>query len=267
MPTIRSHDGVQLFYRAWGFGRPVLFIHSMLMSSAMWQAQLLHLADHGYRAIAYDRRGHGRSDDPGRGYDFDTLADDLAAVIEQLDLTDVTLVGHSMGGGEVVRYLTRHGEGRVGRIALVGSTVPHLEVEDAAVTESLTRLRTDYAGWVAENADASFGLEPPGADIGSLDREQTVREWLSVSLQAAVTCTAANAAVDFRGELPAIRVPALVIHGDADAFAPLEWCGRRSAELLPTATLVVYEKASHMLHLSHRERLNADLLEFVSAPG
>jgi len=262
MPTIRTHDGVELFYRDWGAGRPVLFAHSMLMSSAMWQNQLSYLADHGYRAVAYDRRGHGRSDDPGRGYDFDTLADDLAAVIEHLDLTDVTLVGHSMGGGEVVRYLTRHGARRASSIALVGSTVPHLEVDDASVEALLTRLRTDYAGWVADNADLSFGLDGPG-DVPPIEREATIREWLSVSLQAAVTCTAANVAADFRPELRSIHLPALVIHGDADAFAPLPWCGRRTAELLPTAHLVIYEKASHMLHLSHRARLNADLLEFV----
>ncbi len=263
MPTIRTNDGVGLFYRDWGAGRPVVFVHSMLMSSAMWQHQLVHLAGHGYRAVAYDRRGHGRSDDPGGGYDFDTLADDLATLLDELDLTEVTLVGHSMGGGELVRYLTRHGDARVSSIALVGSTVPRLDVEPADVDAGLARFATDYAGWVAENADRSFGLEPPGADIPPLEREQTIREWLSVSLQAAIACTAANARADFRPELASIHLPALVIHGDSDAFAPLEWCGRRSAALLSDARLLVYEKASHMIHLSHRQRLNADLLEFV----
>jgi len=141
--------------------------------------------------------------------------------------------------------------------------VPCLAVDEAVVAALLTRLRTDYAGWVAENADRSFGLEPPGADLPRLEREDTIREWLSVSRQAAVACTAANVAADFRTELATIDRPALVIHGDADAFAPLESCGRQSAALLPAATLRVYEKASHMIHLTHRHRLNADLLEFA----
>ncbi|MDH6141991.1 non-heme chloroperoxidase [Kitasatospora sp. GP30] len=267
MPTIRTPDGTQLFYRDWGTGRPVVFVHSMLMSSQMWQHQMQHLVEHGHRAIAYDRRGHGRSDDPGTGYEFDTLADDLAALLAELDLTDVTLVGHSMGGGEVVRYLSRHGDQRISRIALVGSTLPHLDVEPTVAAALLDRLRVGYGQWVAENAALAFGDGLPDCSIPQVEKDRTIQDWMAVSLKAAVDCTAVNLVADFRADLRAIRVPTLVVHGDSDAFAPLEICGRRSADLIPGSRLVVYRNASHMLHLSHRRQLNADLLAFVQHEG
>ncbi|MFD6157015.1 alpha/beta fold hydrolase [Nocardia sp. NPDC060256] len=265
MTALTTTDGTTLFYRDYGTGRPVVFVHSMLMSSDMWQHQMLHLAEHGHRAIAYDRRGHGRSDDPGRGYDFDTLADDLAALLDRLDLTEVTLVGHSMGGGEVIRYLTRHGAQRISRIALVGATAPHLSVDPPLADALLDQLRTDYGRWVAGNAALSFGNDLPGCDIPQLEQEATIRDWMRVSLHAAVECTRANLAADFRAEARVITVPTLVLHGDHDAFAPLETCGRRSAELIPDSKLVVYENAAHMVHLSHRARLNEDLLAFAGS--
>jgi non-heme chloroperoxidase len=256
-----------LFYRDWGTGRPVVFVASWAFSSSMWQRQMQHLADNGFRAIGYDRRGHGRSDDPGTGYDFDTLADDLAALIEHLDLTDVTLVGHSMGGGEVVRYLTRHGESRVSKIVLVASTVPCLRqrpdnpngVPAAAGDQLMARLRTDFGGWVDENVDAFFGE----AAVPQATRDWAVRECLSVDLHAAIGCTEANVSADFRPELAKIAVPTLVLHGDHDASAPLELCGRVTAELIAGAELRVYTGVAHALFFTHTERLNADLLEFA----
>lgn len=267
MPRMHAPDGTELYYRDWGGGggRPVVFVHSMLMSGEMWQYQMLHLAGCGYRPIAYDRRGHGRSDDPGSGYEFDTLADDLAAIIDTLQLTDVTLVGHSMGGGEVVRYLSRHGDHRVSGIVLAGSTVPKLDIPIDARAAALDQLRTGYGRWVGENAASSFGDEPPGCEIPQVEKGRTIQEWMEVSLKAAVDCTAANMAADFTSEMRRIKVPALVLHGDKDAFAPLETCGGRSAELIPDSKLVVYRNASHMLHLSHRRQLNADLLAFVES--
>lgn len=267
MPRLHTPSGTELFYRDWGTGRPVVFVHGMLMSGHMWQHQMLHLAERGYRTIAYDRRGHGRSDDPGTGYDFDTLADDLAAVLETRELTDVTLVGHSMGGGEIVRYLSRHGDRRVSRIALVGATAPKLEVEPDGVRALLDQLRTGYGRWVAENAAPSFGDHLPGSGISQVDKQRAIQDWMDVSLKAAVDCTAANVSADFGPEMRAIRVPALVVHGDNDVVAPLDRCGRRSAELIPDSTFVLYRNGSHLPHLSHRRQLNADLLAFVQGEG
>jgi non-heme chloroperoxidase len=263
MPRIGTPDGTELFYRDWGAGRPVVFVHGMLLSSAMWQYQMLHLAENGFRAVAYDRRGHGRSDHPGRGYEFDTLADDLAALLDDLDLTGVTLVGHSMGGGEVARYLSRHGGQRVSRIVLISATVPESGTEPEAGAALLNRFRVGYGQWVAENAALSFGDGMPGCAIPQLEKEQAIRDWMGVSLGAAIACTSANIRADFSAELRKITVPALVVHGDHDAFAPLETCGRRSADLIRDSQLVVYSNAAHMPHLSHREQLNADLLSFT----
>jgi non-heme chloroperoxidase len=260
-----------LFYRDWGTGRPVVFVTSWALSSSMWQRQMQHLADNGFRAIGYDRRGHGRSDDPGTGYDFDTLADDLAALIEHLDLTDLTLVGHSMGGGEIVRYLTRHGESRVAKIVLVGSTVPCLRqrpdnpngIPSAVGDQLVARLRTDFGGWIEENAGPFFGDGLPGCELPPTTRDWAVRECMSVDLHAAIGCAATNVAADFRPELAKIMVPALVVHGDHDASAPLELCGQVTADLIAGAELRVYTDAAHALFLTHTERLNADLLEFA----
>jgi non-heme chloroperoxidase len=270
MPYLNA-NGTQLFYRDWGSGRPVVFVTSWASSSGMWQGQMNHLADNGLRAIGYDRRGHGRSDDPGGGYDFDTLADDLAALIEHLDLTDVVLVGHSMGGGEIVRYLTRHGDGRVAGIVLVGSTVPCLPqlpdnpdgVPAAAREQLLARLATDFGGWIDENAGPFFGDGLPGCELPRATRDWTVRDVMGVTLRAAIACVATNTLADFRPELAKITVPALVLHGDHDASAPLELSGRITAELLADAELRVYTDAAHALYLTHAERLNADLLEFA----
>jgi len=262
---ITTHDGVDLFYRAWGAGRPVVFLHSLLMDSSMWQYQMLHLAEHGYRAIAYDRRGHGRSDDPGGGYDYDTLADDLAAVLHALKVTQATLVGHSMGGGEIVRYITRYGDDRVSQIALVGSTVPTLDVDSQAAAAVLAELRVGYGQWLADNAALSFGRKPPATDVPVIEKENAMRSWMSVSLQAAIECQTATLTTDFAAELSNVRVSALVIHGDDDAVAPLQTCGLRSAELLQHAQLLIYRNGPHMIHLSHRQQLNTDLLNFVAS--
>jgi len=259
-------DGTELFYRDYGIGSPVVFVHSMLMSSDMWQHQMLHLVEHGHRAVAYDRRGHGRSDDPGTGYEFDTLADDLAALLDRLELTGVTLVGHSMGGGEVIRYLARHGSdriARIARIALVGATAPYFGIDPQVATAMLDQLRSGYAQWASDNAGLSFGDDLPGCHIPQPEKDATIRDWMRVSLYAAVECMRINLAADFRAEASQISVPALILHGDHDAIAPLEICGQRSADLILDSKLVVYQNASHMLHLSHREQLNHDLQEFA----
>lgn len=270
MPYLTA-NGTRLFYRDWGAGRPVVFVTSWGLSSRMWQNQMLHLVEQGHRAIGYDRRGHGRSDDPGRGYDFDTLADDLAALLDQLDLSDVTLVGHSMGGGEVVRYLSRHGGARVGRIALIASTVPCLMrsadnpdgVDGALLEGTVAAIRDDFGQWILDNSPPFWGDCPAARELPQPIKDWTIRDMMDVSAQAAVECTRTNIAADFRAELPGMGVPALVVAGGRDVSAPVELCARPSAELLPNARLEIYPDAAHALYLTHRDRLNADLVAFA----
>ena len=266
MSFIESGDGTRLFYKDWGTGKPVVFVAGWSVASDMWEYQLVPLAKQGLRCIAYDRRGHGRSDQPARGYDFDTLADDLSAVMERLDLRDVTLVGHSMGCGEIVRYLSRHGSRRVKRIALLGPTMPFLlktadnpdGVEPAAFEAVRTAMLQDRPKWLWDNADPFFVA----------DTSQPMKAWiislaLQSSLLAWIECNIANVTADFRRELREVGVPALVIHGDADVSAPIDLTGRRTAQLIVGCRLEVYAGAPHGFFVTHRERLNRDLLEFA----
>ncbi|TFW17591.1 alpha/beta hydrolase [Massilia arenosa] len=266
---IATEDGVHLFYRDWGHGRPVLFVGGWAMPSDSWGYQTLALSRQGLRCIAFDRRGHGRSSDPGRGYDFDTLAGDIAAVIEALDLRDVTLVGHSMGCNEIVRYLTRFGSGRIARVALLGAMTPGVTVspnnpsgiDPALLAQFRMQLMRDLPEWIEAN------IEPfvPGANA-------TTKNWLTnmcmgCSLQALHDCNIAVETSDMVNELRAIDVPVLLIAGDIDVSAPLELTARRSAALIHDVELKVYHGAAHGMFITHVDRVNADLLEFIRAGG
>lgn len=266
---VRTGDGVGLFHRDWvGSGAPVVFVASWSLPSDQWAYQMLALSEAGHRCVAYDRRGHGRSEDPGRGYDFDTLADDLAAVMDALDLRDVTLVGFSMGTGEVVRYLARHGaEGRVARAVLIGTTTPMLARApdnpagvDPVVFEAFRRdwLMRDFPGWLDANMEPFVTPETP-AGLRDWVRDMALRS----SVQALLECHRTLAAADFRHELRAVQVPVLVVHGERDMTCPLDLTGRPTAALIPRARLSVYEGAPHGLFLTHMDRLNADLLQFL----
>jgi non-heme chloroperoxidase len=268
-----ARDGTRLFYKDWGAGRPVVFVPSWALNADMWAYQMAELTAEGLRCVAYDRRGHGRSDQPGHGYDYDTLADDLAALLEHLDLRGVTLVGHSMGGGEVVRYLSRHGAARVARAVLLAPTTPFLlrtpdnpeGVEGGRFEELRAAWRRDFPGWLAENAPGFFGAGRPGRPVSP----ETVRWALGLieqtPLEVALDCHRAMAETDFRAEPGALAVPTLVIHGDADLSAPLGRTGQASARLLPGGRLEVYEGAPHGLFVTDKDRLNRDLLAFVRA--
>jgi non-heme chloroperoxidase len=264
MPFIHTDDDVAIFYRDWGRGEPVVFCAAWALSSIAWQYQMMSVVDRGFRAVAYDRRGHGRSDDPGRGYDYDRLSDDFAALLDQLDLRNVTLAAHSMGAGEAVRYLTRHGNDRVARLALLAPTTPYLlqtsdnpdGVPDEHFTQQRDEWRRDFGQWIENNEDPYFGDRP----VSTLSRQWTRADMIGTALQAAVEFSYAATHTDFRQELPRIEVPTLVIQGDADASAPLSITGARTAQLIPGAELVVYEGAPHALYLTHRDRVNADLL-------
>lgn len=265
-PFVTAEDGTQLYFKDWGEGRPIVFISSWSANADMWQYQMAPMAAAGFRCVAYDRRGHGRSSQPSTGYDYDTLADDLAAVIDDRDLRGATLVGHSMAAGEIVRYLSRHGKGRVARVVLIAPTTPFVlqtpdnpdGVPNAIFEQVRAQLAADFPRWLADNADPFFVPETSPA----------MRAWvlglsLQCSLVAALGCNHAFCETDFRAELPKISVPTLVIHGDKDASTPLELTGRRTAKLIPGAELKVYEGAPHGLMFTHMERLNRDLIEFA----
>lgn len=263
---IQADDRTNLYYRDWGSGKPVLFVHSWGFNADLWQYQMIDLTGHGLRCIAFDRRGHGRSSDPGRGYTCDRLADDLAEVIEQLDLRDLALVGHSMGCAEIVRYLARHGADRISRLAWVAPSLPfRLKTHDnpdgvdkGVVDDLCARLTSDLPRWLAENARPFFTEETsyPMAEWG-------VNVILQSSLKALVDCVRVAFETDLRADLPNIALPTLIVHGDKDASAPLDQTGRKTAQMITGSRLIVYEGAPHGLMLTHMRRLNADLLDFL----
>lgn len=263
-PTIvETDDGAKLFVRQWGSGPPVLFLHAWALNSQAWRYQMVALADAGFRCVAFDRRGHGRSADSGGGYDMDSLADDVARVIAALDLKRLGLVGHSLGGGEAVRYLTRHSSKHVNRLVLIAPTTPYIgdpQHSDPAMFEQVrAAFRHDFPGIVGANiAPFVVPATPPWtvAWIMSMFGE--------VSLQAAIDCHRAFTTADFRAELPNVSVPTHVVHGDADASVPLA-AGEATARLIPGATLSVVKGAPHGLLFTHVEQVNAELLRTLKA--
>jgi non-heme chloroperoxidase len=264
--AVAADDRTQLFVRDWGSGLPVLFLAGWTLSSDFWRYQMLALKQHGFRVIAYDRRGHGRSSDPGRGYDFDTLADDLASVIEDRVLGSVTLVAHSMASGEVARYFTRFGGRRVRKLVLVGPTTPFMMktldnqagIDPGFLAKSRNGLALDFAGQIDAKIGPFFTQETAEGTV------QWIKSMmLDTSMQAVIELAQALQETDFRRELPRIGVPTLVVHGDLDMSAPIELTGRRTAEMMPNARLSIVKGAPHGLPLTHVERLNRELVEFV----
>jgi non-heme chloroperoxidase len=275
MPFFETNDQTSLYYRDWGTGSPVVFVSAWSLSGAMWEYQMLPLSDQGLRCIAYDRRGHGRSDDPGFGYQFDTLSDDLAALLAHLDLTGVTLVGNSTGCCEIIRYLSRHGADRIARVVLTSTRTPFLtKTEDnpegvppPLLDQANAVLTTDRPFYMEHGAIKYFGLGstwPLGGEVLSSAMVQwMVRLILEVSPKAILDLSRAANETDFRPEMSACTVPTLIIHGGSDQGAPLDLCGRRTAQAIPGSQLKVYEDAAHGLFLTHRDRLTSDLLNFI----
>ncbi|MDQ7908094.1 alpha/beta hydrolase [Phytohabitans sp. ZYX-F-186] len=272
MPFVTTADGTEIFYKDWGEGRPVVLSHGWPLNSDSWEAQQLFLAEHGYRAIAHDRRGHGRSTQSWGGNEMDTYADDLAAVVEALDLRDVTLVGFSTGGGEVARYIGRHGTARVAQAVLVSAVPPlmletgdnpgglPIEVFDAIRAGSLA----DRSQLYRDLADGPFfGLNRPGASVSQGVRDAFWRQGLQAGHRNAYESIAAFSATDFRADLDAFDVPTLVIHGDDDQVVPFEVGGKASAARIEGATLTVYAGAPHGITDTHKQQLSEDLLAFV----
>jgi non-heme chloroperoxidase len=267
-PYVITVDGTMLYYKDWGSGKPIVFVHSWAMASDMWQYQMQPFVKAGYRCIAYDRRGHGRSTQPSHGYDYDTLADDLAALMEQLDVHDATMIGHSMGPGEIVRYISRHGSGRVSKIVMLAPTTPYtLQTPDnpeglpGSMFEAFrAEMLKDFPGWLARNARPFVMPETSDQLL-----QWGLNMMLNTSMIAVIECNRAVVETDFRAELPRIKVPTLIIHGTADMSSPLEMSGRRTQALIPDSKLLVYDGAPHGLMLTHIERLNADILSFIAS--
>jgi non-heme chloroperoxidase len=264
---IHTADGASLFYRDWGIGKPLLFLSGWTLNSSMWAHQMQPLSGAGFRCIAYDRRAHGRSSDPGRGYTFDTLAEDLDCVVGGLGLNGVTLIAHSFASGEVVRYLSRYGSGRIGGVIFVApAAIPFLlKTEDnphgvpgSRFEEVRAQLNADFPAWAESQAQAYFaGEASPGmvnATIGMMNL---------TSHQAMLALAGIQAMTDFRSELVKLAVPMLLIHGDRDASAPMELTAIPAARLMRDARLIVYEGGPHGLYYTHRTRLNADIEGFV----
>jgi non-heme chloroperoxidase len=265
MPFIAAKDGAQLYWRDWGAGAPMLFLNSLGCGAEMWDYQMTAFADEGFRCIGFDRRGHGRSDQPARGYDFDTFADDVAALIDALELSDLTLIAHSIAGGEAVRYLTRHGRDRVARMILLAPTTPMLLKTDDNPNGALesefealwAQWKRDYPKWIADNVAPFFIPETSPA----------MMRWgaglLQTPVPIALACARAMVEEDFRAEMRGIDVPTLIVHGDRDRSAPVELTGKPSAELIPGCRLLVYEGAPHGLMFTHMDQVHADILRFV----
>lgn len=271
MSTLVTRDGAALYYKDWGHGQPVLFSHGWPLDADMWDSQMEFLASRGYRAIAFDRRGFGRSSQPWDGYDYDTLADDIAQLVDHLDLQQVTLVGFSMGGGDVARYVARLGGERVAGLVLLGSVTPMLGqaddhpegVANAVFEDIKAGVRADRAQFISDFATQFYGLNK-GQHVSDGVKAQTLNMALRGSIHATLACVTAFAQTDFRQDLAQIEVPTLVIHGDADQVVPFETTGQQAAEQIRGAQLKVYPGAPHGFAVTHAQQLNEDLLAFLS---
>ena len=267
MTKVKTRDGAELFSKDWGEGRTLVFLHSWAVTNDIWHYQHAHFVERGYRVIAFDRRGHGRSDQPA-DYRIDTLADDVAAVLETHNVKGATLIGHSMGCNEIVRYLSRHGGSRVSRIALIAPTTPCItrradnpEGLDPAMFEAMrTEWRRDFPKWLVDNSRPFFVPQTSQALI-----DWGMSMMARIPVHVAIACNEAITDNDFRDDCRAVKVPTLIVQGTADASAPLPLTGQRTAALIPHAQLKVYEGAPHGLMFTHMDRLHADLEDFTKS--
>jgi non-heme chloroperoxidase len=268
---VTTRDGTQIFFKDWGTGQPVVFSHGWPLNGDAWDDQLMFVASNGFRAIAHDRRGHGRSSQAWDGHDMDTYADDLAAVIEALDLRDVVLVGHSTGGGEVTRYVGRHGTSRVAKVVLVGAIPPLMLKTEAnpggTPIEAFDAIRagvsTDRSQFYKDLSAPFYGANRPGSQVSQGVRDAFWLMSMQVGLKGALDCIRVFSETDLTEDLKRFDVPTLIIHGDDDQIVPIAASAMLSSKIVEGATLKVYPGAGHGLATTHKEQFNADLLAFL----
>lgn len=273
MNTITTKDGTQIYYKDWGSGQPVVFSHGWPLSADAWEDQMVFLGAHGYRCIAHDRRGHGRSSQPWHGNEMDTFSDDLAALVEKLNLTNAIHVGHSMGGGEVARYIGRHGTKRVAKAVLIAAVTP-LMLKTAANPAGLPIAAFDQirAGVLADRSQffkdlsASFyGANRPNSKVSQGLRDSFWLQGMLAGFKNVIDCIKAFSETDFTEDLKKFDVPTLIMHGDDDQIVPIGASAMLSSKLVEGSTLKVYPGLSHGLCSTHKDQVNTDLLAFFRA--
>jgi non-heme chloroperoxidase len=271
MPTIKTRDGAKIFYKDWGKGQPVVFSHGWPLNADAWDDQLYFFASNGYRAIAHDRRGHGRSTQTFNGNDMDTYADDLATLVEELDLKSAIHIGHSTGGGEVARYIGRHGTDRVAKAVLVGAVTPGMlktaKNPEGVPIEAFDQIRAgvkaDRSQFWKDLTLAFYGANRAGSKVSEGVRDAFWLMGMQAGFPAAYDCIKAFSESEFTDDLKKFDVPTLVIHGDDDQIVPITVAGLRSSKMIKGATLKIYKGAPHGLMTTHKEQFNTDLLEFA----
>jgi len=271
MPTITTKDGAEIYYKDWGSGQPITFSHGWPLSADAWDCQMLFLASHGYRVIAHDRRSHGRSSQTWDGNDMDTYADDLATLFEALDVKKAVMVGHSTGGGEVARYIGRHGSKRVAKAVLMSAVPPIMLKSDknpgGLPMKAFDDIRASVAGdrsqfWI-DLSMPFFGFNRPGAKISEGARQSFWLQGMMGSVKGEYDCIKAFSETDFNEDLKKMDIPTLVMHGDDDQIVPIHDAGELSARIIRGAQLKVYKGYPHGMPIVHADEINKDLLAFI----
>ena len=270
-PFVEMKDGTQIYFKDWGSGQPIVFSHGWPLTADAWDAQMVFLGSRGYRCIAHDRRGHGRSSQPWNGNEMDTYADDLATLVEALDLREAVHVGHSTGGGEVARYIGRHGTGRVAKAVLIGAVTPLMLKTDAnpggLPLEAFDAIRAgvtaDKSQFFKDLTTPFYGANRAGAKVSQGVRDSFWMQGMQAGHKSVLDCIKAFSETDFTADLRKFDVPTLIMHGDDDQIVPIGASALLSSKLVPGATLKTYAGLSHGMCTIDADRINADLLTFI----